>query len=206
MISGIKSLIHRYYSWLTLISMENKDEYESDYAKIDVITDQVNSVLPDRPSNLSSVHGQSIRIGRCFWKLPDILDHNDWTSSIWRSPCLLGIWRLLLSDRRIGEIRRHANSWRHQRDPWYKNVNVCFYLSFILLKYNAAGVTWFNVSIWAQDTIPSHKYIIEWSVEFFLYEMEQCYLSAILIDLYYWLLNNQFMNSTSVLYHVKING
>ena len=52
----IKSLIHRYYSWLTLISVANKDEYESGYAKIDVITDQVNSVLPDRPSNFSPVH------------------------------------------------------------------------------------------------------------------------------------------------------
>ena len=37
----IKSLIHRYYSWLTLISMENNDEFESDYDKTDVNTDQV---------------------------------------------------------------------------------------------------------------------------------------------------------------------
>ena len=37
----IKSLIHRYYSWLTLISMGNQDGLESDYAKTDVKTDQV---------------------------------------------------------------------------------------------------------------------------------------------------------------------
>ena len=37
----IKSLIHRYYSWFTLISMENQDGFESDYAKTDVKTDQV---------------------------------------------------------------------------------------------------------------------------------------------------------------------
>ena len=58
----IKSLIHRYYSWLTLISMENKDQYESNYAKIDVWTDQVNSF--HRPSNFSPVHGQSVHIDR----------------------------------------------------------------------------------------------------------------------------------------------
>ena len=37
----IKSLIHRYYSWLTLISKENQDGFESDYAKTDVRIDQV---------------------------------------------------------------------------------------------------------------------------------------------------------------------
>ena len=37
----IKSLIHRYYGWLTLISMENQDGFESDYAKTNVKTDQV---------------------------------------------------------------------------------------------------------------------------------------------------------------------
>ena len=41
----IKSLIHRYYSWLTLISMANKDEFESDYDKTDVNTDQVSFFL-----------------------------------------------------------------------------------------------------------------------------------------------------------------
>ena len=37
----IKSLIHRYYSWLTLISKENKNGYESEYAEYEVNPDQV---------------------------------------------------------------------------------------------------------------------------------------------------------------------
>ena len=41
----IKSLIHRYNSWLTVISMANKDEFESDYDKTDVNTDQVSFFL-----------------------------------------------------------------------------------------------------------------------------------------------------------------
>ena len=57
----IKSLIHRYYSWLTLISIENKDEYELDYAQSDVISDQVNSLHPDRKFHLPQP-----TIGRSF--------------------------------------------------------------------------------------------------------------------------------------------
>ena len=39
----IKSLIHRYYSWLTLISMEkkSKDGVESEYAEVEMHPDQV---------------------------------------------------------------------------------------------------------------------------------------------------------------------
>ena len=37
----IKSLIHHYNGWLTLVSLENQDACESDYAKTDGQTDQV---------------------------------------------------------------------------------------------------------------------------------------------------------------------
>ena len=40
----IKSLIHRYYSWLTLISKESKNGSESEYAEVEVNPDQVNYV------------------------------------------------------------------------------------------------------------------------------------------------------------------
>ena len=146
----IKSLIHRYNGWLTLISLENQDACESDYAKTDGKTDQVSFFViannfVKRPPSLvvqflvSPWTFVGTRIGRLFWKWPLNSDHNNWASSIWRSFSLLGVWRLLLSDRRIGEICSHASSWRYQWYPIHKNLNARFYLS--LITNNAAIIT-----------------------------------------------------------------